>query len=83
MHMISRRAGIVAGLAALGLTGAGVAGATIVSSGPVSSNGVVDGCYTNAQINGSHVFVLQDQGTSCPKGSTAISWNQAGPAGPA
>jgi hypothetical protein len=29
------------------------------------------------------VFVLQDAGTSCPKGTTAISWNQTGPAGPA
>jgi hypothetical protein len=26
--------------------------------------------------------VLQDAGTRCPKGTTAIAWNQQGPAGP-
>jgi hypothetical protein len=44
---------------------------------------VIHGCWTNAAINGTHVFVLQDPGTNCPKGTTAISWNQQGPAGPA
>ena len=82
MHMISKRAGIISGLVALALTGAGVAGAAIASSGPVSS-GVISGCYTNQALNGSHVFVLQDAGTACPKGTTAISWNQTGPAGAA
>ena len=37
----------------------------------------------NAELNGSHVFVLQDAGTSCPKGTTAISWNAQGPTGTA
>jgi hypothetical protein len=83
MHMIGRRAGIISGLVALALTGAGVAGAAIASSGPVDSSGVVHGCYTTQALNGSHVFVLQDAGTSCPKGTTAVSWNQSGPAGPA
>ncbi|HTA03055.1 MAG TPA: hypothetical protein VK802_21930 [Streptosporangiaceae bacterium] len=82
MRMISKRAGIISGLVALALTGAGVAGAAIASSGPVSS-GVISGCYTNQALNGSHVFVLQDAGTACPKGTTAISWNQTGPAGAA
>jgi hypothetical protein len=82
MH-ITRRAALVTGAASVLLVGGGTAGAAIVASGPVSSSGVIDGCYTNAEINGSHVFVLQDQGTSCPKGTTAISWNQTGPAGPA
>ena len=27
--------------------------------------------------------MLQDEGTSCPRRTTAISWNQQGPAGPA
>jgi hypothetical protein len=26
-------------------------------------------------------YCLQDAGTTCPKGTTAISWNQQGPAG--
>ena len=44
---------------------------------------MIHGCWTNAAINGTHVFVLQDAGTNCPKGTTAISWNQQGPTGPA
>jgi hypothetical protein len=83
VHMISKRAGIISGLVALALTGAGVAGAAIASSGPVDASGVVHGCYTNQAVNGSHVFVLQDAGTTCPKGTTAISWNQTGATGPA
>ena len=76
---------IVAGAATLMLAGGtAVATAAVMSSAsPVSGSGVIDGCWTNAQINGSHVIVLQDQGTSCPKGTTAISWNQSGPTGPA
>jgi Collagen triple helix repeat (20 copies) len=81
MH-ITKRAVLVAGAAGVLLIGGGTAGAAIVASGPVSSTGVIDGCYTNAEVNGSHVFVLQDQGTTCPKGTTAVSWNQTGPAGP-
>jgi len=55
--------------------------AVIASSSPVSSSGVIDGCYAKAEINGSHVFMLQDQGTSCPKGTIPISWNEVGPSG--
>jgi hypothetical protein len=54
-----------------------------VSSGPVDSSGAVHGCYTNQAVNGSHVVVLQDAGTTCPKGTTAITWSAAGQAGPA
>jgi hypothetical protein len=52
-------------------------------AGPVDGSGVIHGCWTNTAVNGTHVFVLQDAGTNCPKGTTAISWNQQGPAGPA
>jgi Collagen triple helix repeat (20 copies) len=78
-------------LAAAGLLVALVAGggtALAATSGPVSSGGLISGCYTNAEVSGSHAFVLQDIGTSCPKGTTAVSWNEqglaglAGPAGP-
>lgn len=69
-----------AGLALL--TGGTAAGAAI-AKGPVDSSGVIHGCWTNAAINGSHVFVMQDAGTNCPKGTTAISWNQQGATGPA
>jgi Collagen triple helix repeat (20 copies) len=63
--------------------GGGAAYAAVASSGPVSSTGVVTACYTNAEVNGSHVVVLQDAGTTCPKGTTAVSWDQTGPAGAA
>ncbi|MGB6455899.1 MAG: hypothetical protein WBH47_15605 [Streptosporangiaceae bacterium] len=43
----------------------------------------ITGCYTNAEVNGSHALVLQDAGTSCPKGTSAVTWGQQGPAGPA
>jgi len=70
---------VIAGVAAASVLAGGTALAA-ASSGPVSG-GVVDGCYTNGEVNGSHVFVLQDAGTSCPKGTTAVTWNQTGPAG--
>ena len=76
---------LIAGAVTL-LLGAGtaVAAAAVMSSpSPVSSSGVIDACWTNAEVNGSHIIVLQDQGTSCPKGTTPISWNETGPIGPA
>lgn len=78
---MNKRLGLVAAGIAVALFGGGAAaGATIVASSPVSS-GVIYGCYSNADVNGSHVFVLQDAGTTCPKGTTAISFNQTGSAG--
>jgi Divergent InlB B-repeat domain/Collagen triple helix repeat (20 copies) len=80
---MSKRIGLLAagGLAVALVAGGGTAlGA---SSGPVTSTGLITGCYTNAEVNGSHAVVLQDGGTACPKGTSAISWAQQGPAGPA
>ena len=80
--MLSKRMALVsAGVAAALAIGGTAAAASL--GGPVDSSGVVHGCYSNAELNGSHVFVLQDAGTSCPKGTTPISWNQTGAAGPA
>jgi hypothetical protein len=62
------------------LAGGTTAGAAI-ASGPVDGAGAIHGCWTNAAVNGTHVLVLQDAGSACPKGTTAISWNQKGPAG--
>ena len=82
MPRIGRKV-IIAGVGALVLiAGASAATAAVMSSGPVDSSGVIHGCYSNEAFNGSHVFVLQDAGTSCPRGTTAISWNEQGPAGP-
>ena len=67
--------------AALALVAGGTA-AYAVTAGPIDSSGVIHGCYTNAATNGSHKIVLQNVGTNCPSGTTAIKWNQKGPAGP-
>ncbi len=79
---------VITGAAALALVGGGTAAGAAIAASPIDSSGVIHGCWSNGAINGSHVFVLQDAGTSCPRGTTAISWKQAGaqgsqgPAGP-
>ncbi len=74
---------VMIGAAALAVAGGGTAAAATIANGPVDSSGAIHGCWTNAELGGSHVFVLQDAGTACPKATTAISWNQTGPQGPA
>jgi hypothetical protein len=66
---------------ALLLLGGGTAAFATITAGPVSG-GVIYGCYTTAANDGSHTLVLQNTGTSCPHGDTAIKWNQQGPVGP-
>jgi hypothetical protein len=73
----------ITGAAALALVAGGTAAGAAVAASPIGGDGVIHGCWTNAALNGSHVIVLQDAGTNCPKGTTAISWNQQGPVGPA
>ena len=75
---------VIVGAATLALgAGTGIAAASMrTSPSPVDSSGSVHGCWTNRAVNGSHVFVLQDAGTQCPKGTTAISWNEEGRPGP-
>src|SRR5690348_10691069 len=65
------------------LLAAGTTAGAAIAGGPIDGAGAIHGCWTNTAVNGSHAFVLQDAGTTCPKGTTAISWNQQGPAGPA
>jgi hypothetical protein len=75
---------IAAATAGLLLIGGGTAaGAAIAGSGPVDANGVIHGCWSQAELNGSHVLVLQDAGSTCPPKTNAISWSETGPAGPA
>jgi hypothetical protein len=82
MHIhLARKTLAVTSAAALLLGIGGAAGAAITAS-PVSG-GVIYGCYTTKVAGGSHALVLQDKGTSCPSGDTAIKWNQKGPTGPA
>src|SRR3954454_10552831 len=81
-EIVMRRSRLVIGTAAgLLLAGGGTAVGAVLA--PVDSAGVVHGCWTNGAINGSHAFVMQDAGTPCPRGTTAIQWNQTGPQGPA
>jgi hypothetical protein len=81
MHVhLPRKTLAVIGAAALMLGIGGAAGAAI-TAGPVSG-GVIYGCYTTTSTGGSHALVLQDKGTSCPSGDTAIKWNRTGPVGP-
>ena len=81
--MLGLRKALITGVVSVALVAGGTAAGAAIASGPVDSSGVIHGCWTNAEINGTHVFVLQDAGTSCPRGTTAISWNQAGQQGPA
>lgn len=83
-HRLGVKGLVAVGAAATVLTAGGAALATVVPrNSPIDGSGVIHGCYTIRALNGSHVFRLQDAGSSCPKGTTAISWNQTGPAGPA
>jgi Collagen triple helix repeat (20 copies) len=77
------RTTVIAGVVTLFLAGGTAMAAAAVAGSPVDSSQVIHGCWTNTEIGGSHALVLQDTGTSCPKGTTAISWNQAGPSGAA
>ena len=82
MIKIGRKA-VVAGAATLILAiGSGVAAATVMSGGPIDTSGVIHGCWSNHAFRGSHLFVMQDTGMSCPRRTTAISWNAKGPQGP-
>lgn len=71
---------LIATGAAIALLAGGTT-AYAAAAGPVDGSGVIHGCYANKALNGSHAFVLQDAGSNCPQGTTAISWNQQGPAG--
>lgn len=71
---------LIATGAAIALLAGGTT-AYAAAAGPVDGSGIIHGCYTNKALNGSHAFVLQDAGSNCPQGTTAISWNQQGPAG--
>lgn len=83
MQLPGSRAAIAGACVILILGTGSTAAYAALTGSPVDSSGMIHGCWTNTAINGTHVFVLQDAGTTCPKGTTAISWNQQGPPGPA
>jgi hypothetical protein len=72
---------VLTGAAALALVAGGTAAGATIASSPIDGSGVIHGCYYPASKAGSSQVVLQDTGTNCPKGTTAITWNQTGPQG--
>jgi Divergent InlB B-repeat domain/Collagen triple helix repeat (20 copies) len=73
---------LISAASGLALLAAGTAAGATIASGPIDSSGVIYACYTAKAASGSHALVLQDVGTTCPSGTTAIQWNKQGPAGP-
>jgi hypothetical protein len=73
---------VIGAAALIVVAGATAAAAAVaVAASPIRS-GVIHGCWATKAVHGSHVIKLQNAGTRCPKGTTAISWSQKGPAGP-
>ncbi len=72
----SRARAVVFGVVLGAMVTAGVAYASIPATG-----GVIHGCYTT---KGSHSLRVIDTATTrnCPKGTTSLTWNQAGAQGP-
>jgi hypothetical protein len=83
MALLKLHGMMAAGAAAVALTAGGTAAGMAIAAGPVDSAGVVHGCYAPQGNKGSYQLKLQNAGTNCPKGFTAITWNQKGPQGPA
>jgi hypothetical protein len=56
---------------------------SIVYANIPDPNGVIHGCYTNQTFDGVHAIGVLDtaKNPTCPKNTTAISWNQQGPKG--
>jgi hypothetical protein len=84
-NMIKNRMVIIAGATALVLAAGGGAAYAASASIPDSS-GVIHGCYkptSNGGVSALGVIDTALPGGTCPKGQTALSWNQTGPQGPA
>jgi hypothetical protein len=73
---------VIAAAAVLAVVAGGTAATAAVMAGPVDGAGIIHGCYYPVTAGGSHRVVLQDAGTKCPNGTTAISWNRLGLRGP-
>jgi hypothetical protein len=77
-----RRTLTVTGICAVVAVGGGTAYAA-VSSSVVGSSGVIHGCVSNRAVRGTHVLLVHDTTSNCPRGTTELDWNQRGAAGPA
>jgi hypothetical protein len=52
-----------------------------VSSAVANSSAIIHGCVGKTARNGTRDLLIRETGRSCPKGTTALNWNQQGPAG--
>ena len=59
MPSMPGRSTLISVAAAFALVAGGTAAGAAIA-GPVDGSGVIHGCWTNAAINGTHAFVLQD-----------------------
>jgi hypothetical protein len=82
MHL-TKRAAVVGGAVVVLLGGGAAVSMAATGGSPVSGSGVISGCYTAPNKNGSSQLTLQNAGTSCPSGESAVSWGEVGPQGPA
>jgi hypothetical protein len=67
---------LIAAFCAMGLTTMGI----IAYAAIPDASGVIHACYSTQAVRGQHSVTLTD--STCPTGTTAISWNHAGPQGP-
>jgi hypothetical protein len=72
-----RRRIVALGLVVLGM----MLGSVAAYAAVVSTNGVINACYSNRSKDGAHALVVLDHGANCPNGTTPLSWNQQGPPG--
>jgi hypothetical protein len=78
---LPRRMLLITGAASL-LLGGGTGAFAAMVTGPVNG-GVIYGCYVTRGDSGRHPLVLQNKGTICANGDTAVKWRQKGPRGSA
>lgn len=74
---------VIASAAVLTLLAGGATAGAAIAASPIDGFGVIHGCYTSPPVNGMLAIHLVNAGTPCPAGTTAITWNQQGPAGAA
>lgn len=72
---------LLASATALTLLAAGTAAGAAMAGGPIDGSGMIHGCYTTTPVNGLLALHLVNAGSPCPAGTTAITWNEQGPAG--
>ncbi len=78
MKTTHRRNVLIAAL----LAGAALAIGAVAYASIPGPSGIINGCVSNQSLNNAHALVVIDSSATCPPGTTALKWNQQGPAGP-